>query len=130
MVITFYSCLGVKVKEDYYKGLEKEGIIFDSGKIRVTFTSHNLSGPGFMCKQKKQISRGRLITTQKRLVAFIGGYKVIDIPKSHSKMKFLQFNKVEDKRFEISVDYSNFSDTINGDSLFSYHINPGIISDF
>ncbi|MDD3626000.1 MAG: hypothetical protein PHV06_01650 [bacterium] len=118
-----YSRIGGKIdKNALLHTIEDEGIIYDSGSCWVTFSTEYLSGSDFVFKNRKRLSRGRLILTEKRIIALVSGYKVIDIHRSSADFEKLSFDKRQQKRYEIKMDYSKFPAEIKGEFILSYHI--------
>ena len=130
MPFQVYSRLGFRVKRDLFKVLEEEGVVFDSGYCWVTFAAKRLKGKGFTYYGLRRLSRGRFILTNKRLVAMIGGFKLIDVPRDHEYFNLLSFDRRQEKRYEIIVDYDGFSQEVSGKAILSYHIHSSQVYDF
>lgn len=120
VVINVYSKLGPKVGSEFLASLEKEGIVFDSKKVWVTFEAYDFKGPGISVSGKKQLSRGQVIMTQKCFVAIVGGYKLIDVPRNYH----LTINRSNPKRYIIELDLSKIQTNFTGKIVLSYHLDP------
>lgn len=117
------SKLGPKISEDFFKALEKEGIIFDSGKIWLTFRASNLKGKGVYVGSHISLRRGRFVYTQKRLVATVSNRKIIDVPKESQFFEKIIINKNNPKRYKIEVNLNDFPTGFRGNISVEYHIN-------
>ena len=123
-----YSKLGPKVSKDFLHSLEKDGIIFDSGNVWITFKAENLKGKGIYISSLKRLSRGRLIVTKERLIAVAGGHKIIDIPGRHELFNKLTIDRNDPERCTIKVDLSIFPAELAGNIILAYHISPDLLT--
>jgi hypothetical protein len=125
------TALGSKVEnwrgildKKFSKRLEAEGINYDSRKVWVDFSANNIRGKGVYVSGAKQIARGRLIITEKGLVAIVGGYKLVDIPKNHPLFKEIVFDNSNPERTTIEVELNNFPAGFSGLITMKYHTPP------
>ena len=125
--INVYSKLGSQITQDFFCSLEKDGIIFDSQNIWLTFKAKGLKGKGIYVTSLKRLSRGRLILTKSRFIAIAGGYKIIDIPIEHKAFRNLTIDKSNPARFIIKVDLTKFQTELAGNLSLAYHINPDLV---
>ena len=123
-----YSKLGPKVSKVFLRSLEKDGIIFDSGNVWITFKAENLEGKGIHISSLKRLSRGRLIVTKERLIAIAGGYKIIDLPGKHELFNKLTIDRNDPERYTIKVDLSLFPTELAGNIFLAYHISPDLLT--
>jgi hypothetical protein len=121
-VINIYHHLGPKVTPEFLRSLQAECILFDSEKVWLTFRAKDLKGKGIYVSSMTRLSRGRLIVTEKRLIAIAGGRKIIDIPREHALFRNLVFNRSNPKRYAISLELSRFPGELKGEISLSYHI--------
>lgn len=103
-----------------------EKIVYDSGKVWVTFRTPSLSRTDcfFMRNNVVRLSRGRLIITKRGILAIVGGYKMIDFPFSDARFKFLEFHREIPNRFTISFETSKTSKNLKGQVSFSFWVDP------
>jgi hypothetical protein len=113
-----------KMDKNFLMGLEAEGINYDSGKVRVSFSADNIRGKGFYVSKAKQLARGKIIITGNRLVAIVGGFKMIDIPKDHPLFSEIVFDFNTPKHSIIEVKYDNFPNDYTGLISMNYQIPP------
>jgi len=115
--------IGKKVdNKELMRITESEEVVYDSGMCWVTFLTEFLSGPEFIFKNRKRLSRGRLILTENRILAIAGGYKVLDVERNTEGFDRLSFDNRQEKRYEITVNYNKYPDKIIGKFTISYHI--------
>lgn len=127
--INIYPKLGPKVDKDFFRLLKKEGIIFDSKKVWLTFRAKNLRGKGIYASSLIRLSRGQLLITKSRFIALAGGHKIIDIPKNHLWFKKLIIDKSEPNRYKITLDLDNFSSGFKGIVSLAYHIDSRLVEE-
>ena len=125
--INVYSKLGPKITKDFFYSLEKDGIIFDSQNIWLTFKAEGLRGRGIYVTSLKRLSRGRLVLTKSRFIAIAGDYKIIDIPIEHEAFRKLTIDKSDPERYIVKVDSSKFQTELEGNLSLAYHINPDLV---
>ena len=123
-----YSKLGPKVSKDFLCSLEKDGVIFDSGKVWITFEAEDVKGKGIYISSLKRLSRGRLILTEDRLIALAGGYKILDLSIKHELFNKLTIDRNDPERYKIKVDLSLFPTELAGTIFLAYHINPDLLT--
>jgi hypothetical protein len=123
-VTGIYHHLGPKVTPEFLQSLQAEDIKFDSGYKWVTFKAKDLKVKQIYVSSLSRLSRGRLILTKKRMIAIVGGRKIIDLPRDNPLFKNLNFDKSNSKRYTISLNLSAFPSEITGHISLSYHLEP------
>ncbi|MEJ2739196.1 MAG: hypothetical protein P8105_05120 [Dehalococcoidia bacterium] len=122
-----YSKLGPRAGKDFIRALEKDGIIFDSGNVWITFKAEDLKGKGIYMSRLKRLSRGRLIVTEDRLIAMAGGYKIIDLPGRHELFNKLTIDRSDREHCTIKIDLSLFPTELTGKIILAYHVSPDLL---
>ncbi len=121
-----YSHLGPKITEEELKQFQKEGIVFDSQSIWLTFICSKLNGPFLFVYKKRKISKGRLIITKQRIVCLVGfkKIKILNIKFSSPFYRYIVFEKERDNRFIIKVKLDDFKNKFKGQIILKFHIDP------
>jgi len=128
-VIDVYRQQGSKVTPAFLQSLEAERILFDSQGRWLTLRASGLKTRRLNATILVRLSRGRLMITKNRLVAIVGGRKMINIPKDDPLYKNLTFDKSNPRRYTISLDLSQFPGDMLSQMSLSYHIdssNPAL----
>lgn len=122
--VNIYQILGPKVDKNFFDVLEKEGIVFDSKKVWLTFRAKDFKGKGVLASSIIRLSRGQLIISKKRFVAIAGGHKIIDAPVDYPFYKKIVFDKSNPKRFIVNLNMADFGGKFSGNISLGYHIDP------
>lgn len=90
---------GKRINQAWLTELTNEGVVFSSPSVWVIARAPH----------KAQLVRGKVIVTRQRFVAFLGSYKLIDVPLTHPAYQQLQFDRSQPNWFGITVVLPNGS---------------------
>ena len=101
--------------------LDAEGLqVWDEG-IGGWISMKNFKAPGKRFYRRMTGFTGFLAVTRKRVLAFVYGKPIINVPLDHANFKEMSFNLISDKRFDVGFESSLFHKDWSGRIDVRFH---------
>jgi len=114
--------LGIgRVRPVVRETLEDEGfLVLDEG-IRISVYYRSYRAPGRRIYRRKQWTRGAIVVTERRLIAFAPIRKILNVRLDDPRLARLAFSLERPDVLTITVDPSVFHDDRSGEVVYSFH---------
>lgn len=101
--------------------VEEEGLLFLAENVRVTVVYHRFRAPGRNFRHKRQIVRGSLGVSRKRIVGYVFRKRILHLPFDRDETKSVKFSSVDGGVLVVAFDPGLFDPRREGSMEVRYH---------
>ncbi len=103
------------------KVMEAEDLLFIAENIRTTVVYHRFRAPGRSFRNKREIARGSLGISRKRIVGYAFRKRILHLPFHREETKSVKFSSVDGSVLVIAFDPGLFDPRREGSMEIRYH---------